>query len=201
MKKLLGVLVFVLLISLSIAVAAEPAAQPQVQPQAQSIGGVVMGLASGKAVVQDIDYTTRAVTLKFDDGKVQTITAGPDVRNFNQIKKGDNVNIDYAATAVLSIGGAAQPLAREETTEVTRAPLGQKPAGSIKETANISAIVKDIDYNNRLITVEGPQRTVTLKVDPQAEGFDKIKKGDEVALYLTESLSISVTAPESTPKQ
>ncbi|MDD4893734.1 MAG: hypothetical protein PHW54_00270 [Candidatus Omnitrophica bacterium] len=193
MKKLLGVLVFVLLVSLNIAVAAESATEPAAQPV--EFGGVVMGLASGSATVQDIDYTTRIATLKFDNGDIKSITAGPDVRNFNQINKGDKVNINYAATAVLSIGGPAQPLAREDMTEVTRAPLGQKPAGSITESANISAVVKDIDYNNRLVTVEGPQRTVTLKIDPQEKDFDKIKKGDEVALYITESLTINVTAP------
>jgi Cu/Ag efflux protein CusF len=183
MKKLLGVAVFVLLVTALVAAADQP----------EKIGGAVMASLSGSAVVQDIDYTTREATLKYDNGNIETIIAGPEVRNFNQVNKGDKVNIDYNATVALSIGGASQPPSRVQAVEVERAPLGQKPAGTFKTAAEISAVIEDVDYANRLVTVRGPQRVLKIKVDPQALNLEKIKKGDQVLLEVDESLSIKVT--------
>ena len=37
------------------------------------------------ATVEQIDYTNRTATLKREDGSIDTITAGDEVRNFNQV--------------------------------------------------------------------------------------------------------------------
>ena len=68
-------------------------------------GGTMAATAPGKAVmantieitatVQAVDKATRAVTLKGPEGNVRTITAGPEVKNFDQIKVGDQVAVRY----------------------------------------------------------------------------------------------------------
>jgi len=161
--------------------------------QPERISGTVIETISGSAVVQDIDYTTRVVTLGYNNGNTETITAGPEIRNFDQIKKGDKVNVNYSAEVTLLVGGPAQPLSRKEVVEVGRAPLGEKPAAEIEAVTDISAVIEDIDYVNRVVTVKGPQRTLKIKLDPQAKNLEKIKKGDAVSLQIAEELAINVT--------
>lgn len=145
----------------------------------EQFGGVVVGVASGGATVQDIDYESRLATLKYDNGNIETIKAGPEVKNFTQVNKGDRVNINYAAVVTLLVGGPAQPLSRSEAVEVERAPLGEKPAETVKAVTDISAVIEDVDYVNRLVTIKGPQRTLKIKIDPQEENLEKIKKAKE----------------------
>jgi len=44
-----------------------------------------------------------------------------------------------------------------------------------------------------VVTVKGPQRTLKIKLDPQAKNLEKIKKGDAVSLQIAEELAINVT--------
>jgi len=63
-----------------------------------------------------IDSTTRAVTLKGLQGHELTITVGPEVKNFAQMKVGDQVNAEYleALTLELKKGGKAIVARTEE---------------------------------------------------------------------------------------
>jgi len=195
MKRLLGMLVLGVIVFVSmtaVCFAVDNTGTVAVDQQEQ-FGGIVVGVVNRSAVVQDIDYITRMVALKYDNGDTESFIAGPEVRNFNQVNKGDKVNINYAAAVTLLIGGPAQPLQREEAVEIELAPLGQKPAETIKAVTDISAVIEEIDYVNRLVTVKGPQRTLTVKIDPQEKNLEKIKKGDEVFLRINEALTINVT--------
>jgi hypothetical protein len=174
---------------------ADPAQAPQAaQTQApKEFGGIVANAASLSAVVAAIDPATRAITLKTEDGKEDTFIAGPEVRNFAQIQKGDKVNIDYVETVKVIVSGTPSTPQREDNVEVARAPLGAKPGGVITASSQILATVEAIDYQKRTATLKGPQRTIEVQVGPEAVNFDKVKVGDSVYLELVAKMAVSVT--------
>ena len=45
------------------------------------------------ATITAIDKATRDVTLKGPQGNEMTVTAGPEVKNFEKLKVGDQVNL------------------------------------------------------------------------------------------------------------
>jgi hypothetical protein len=159
----------------------------------KQFGGIVAGVASMSAVVTAINPVTRAVTLKNAEGKETTIICGPEVRNFAQINKGDTVNIDYSETVKIVVSPTASIPAKQESVQVSRAPLGEKPAGLITSTTQVNATVEAIDYEKRTVTLKGPQRTVTVEVTEEAVNFNKVKVGDTVTIEYSELLAISVT--------
>jgi hypothetical protein len=161
----------------------------------KEFGGIVSGVASMSAVVESIDAKTREVTLKDAEGKVATIVCGPEVRNFDQIKVGDKVNMDYSQTVKLLVSPKVMAPARQDSMEVFRAKLGEKPAGVATATTQVTATVENIDYVKRTVVLKGPERTmeIQLNADADAPNFNKIKIGDTVYLEYTESLAISVT--------
>ncbi len=156
-------------------------------------GAVVSGSMSMSVVVEQINYETREITLKNADGVVQTVIAGPLVRNFDQIQKGDKVNIDITETVKVIVSDKAATPERQEVVEVTGAPLGEKPAGVITQDMQILATVEAVDYDNRSVTLKGPQRTVVLVAEGNDPDFDKIKAGDTVYMQDTLQTAISVT--------
>ena len=159
----------------------------------KEFGGMVVGIASLSAVVEAIDYNTREVALKDAQGQVALVKAGPEIKNFAQINKGDKVNIDYSQTVKIVVSPTAVVPARQESVEVSRAPLGEKPAGVATTTSQVIAKVVNMDYLKRIITLKGPQRTVEVQVNESAENFINVKIGDTVYLEYTEQLAISVT--------
>lgn len=158
-------------------------------------GGTVVGQMNKRAVVQKVDYQTREVTVKDDTGETTTVVAGPLVRNFNQINRGDKVALQYQeSVTILAISGVETVPARAESVDMTRAPLGEKPAGVIVQTGEAIAEVLAINHKDRTVTLKGPVRTLTVQVDKKVKGFDRLKAGDRVYLRSTAALAVAMTA-------
>jgi hypothetical protein len=73
------------------------------------------------------------------------------------------------------------------------APKGAKPRAVAVDTSEMTAVVDDINYKTRTVTLRGPQqKTATLKVDKSVKRFDEVKKGDEIVVRHTQALAIDV---------
>jgi Cu/Ag efflux protein CusF len=163
--------------------------------KAEAWGGTVVGQLNKQAVVQKVDYRTREVTVKEEAGETTTVVAGPLVRNFNQIKPGDKVSVQYQeSVTILGMSGVGAVPARAESVDVARAPLGEKPAGVIVQTGEAIAEVVAINHKDRTVTLKGPLRILIVEVDKNVTGFDRLKKGDKVYLRSTAALAVAVTA-------
>jgi Cu/Ag efflux protein CusF len=165
-------------------------------------GGAVVEKAPGKvtaaqtvkatATITAIDKATRDITLKGPEGKEKTITAGPDVKNFDQLKVGDQVTVQYAEALTLELKkGGRQVVARTEQAGAAAAKPGEKPAGAVGRQMTVVADVVNVDTAKKLVTLKGPKQTVELPVrDP--EQLKLIAKGDQVEATFTQALAITV---------
>lgn len=144
------------------------------------------------ATITAIDATTRAVVLKGKDGHEVTITAGPDVRNFAQMKLGDLVKVRYVEALSLELKkGSTAPVSRTESSGSDGAKAGVRPAASMGRKITIVAEVVALDPARQVVTLRSPQRTVDLRVrDP--EQFRLVAIGDRVEATYTEAVAIAV---------
>jgi len=172
-------------------------------PVLAQTGSAVVGKEPGKvamaqsvkatATIAAIDAATRAITLKGPKGNEVVVTAGPQVKNFAQLKVGDQVNIEYVESLALELkkGGGA-PVATTVKEGMGGAKPGERPAGVGGRQVTVVADVIDVNAETSVVTLKGPQRTVELKVrDP--EQFKLIKKGDQVQATYTEAMAIVVS--------
>ncbi len=169
---------------------------------AAQTGGAVVAKGPGVAGVAEtveltatitaIDAATRAVTLKGPQGKELTLTAGPEIKNFAQMKVGDQVKAKYVEALTLELKkGSTAAVARTDTAGAAGAKPGERPAGVAGRQVTIMAEVMAVDPAKKTVTLRGPQRTIDLKVsDP--EQFKLIAKGDRVEATYTEALALSV---------
>jgi hypothetical protein len=171
-------------------------------PAAAQTGGAVVTKAPGSvgvaetvkltATITAIDKATRAVTLKGPQGKEVSLIAGDQVKNFDQLKVGDQVNIQYIEALTLELKkGSTAPVARTEQAAVAGAKPGESPAGAGGRQVKITAEVVALDANTQVVTLRGPQRTVDLKVKDPAQ-FKLIAKGDRVEATYTEAMAVAV---------
>lgn len=184
---------------LSIAVAATLPLPSLAQQPTQTIvtspgKGTVTETVKLTATVEAIDKAKRTVTLKGPKGKVETLAVGPDARNFDQVKVGDKVTVEYAQALSLELKKASG--AKPDATAaagMARSEPGQKPAGVVGQQVTVTADVVDLDAARQVVVLKGPKgNVVELKVrDP--EQFKLVKKGDQVQATYTEALALSVT--------
>lgn len=149
------------------------------------------------ATVEAVDLKARTVDLKREDGEIVTIDAGDEVRNLDQVKVGDIVEVDYYEVMVTALEPSATGVReRIERVETERADPGEKPAGAVTRTVEIVATVTALDSKERLATLKGPESTITVLVDDDVD-LTKIKVGDDVRAVYQESIAVRVMAPAS----
>jgi len=180
------------------------------QDKPAATGGTVITSEPGKAVIADtvkvtaqvtaIDKATRTVELKGPKGKTVSVVAGEEVRNFDQIKVGDMVAIQYVEALTLELQKSGAAKAPTEQTAAVRAKPGEKPAGAVGRQVTATAEVVKVDPKNSIISLKGPEgKVVDLKVQNKDQ-FKVVKKGDKVDVTYTEALAIAVE-PASKPAE
>ena len=146
------------------------------------------------ATVEDLDYQKRTLTLRSSDGKAITIKVDKGVNNFDQIKKGDQVKAEYLEALGVYVRKPDWPPAVVEAGNV--AVKGRPPAAVVVDTIQLPGTVEAIDHSKRTVTLKGPGGNLrTFAVDQRVKRFEKLKKGDEIVLVITEAVAISVQKP------
>ena len=175
------------------------AASAQQAPTTSSSVAVAPGKAvattttTASAVIVSIDATYRIVTLKTASGKVVEVVAGPEVKNFDQLKVGQKVKAAYSEALSLELKkGGGKPLTMTEKGGAASAAAGAKPGAAGARQVTILADVVKVDTKTHLVTLKGPGgNSVDLHVE-DPEQLKNIKKGDQVEAVYTEAVAVTV---------
>lgn len=175
--------------------AAEPAGKSPAQAEPPS--WKTSSLVEETATVEAIDQSTRMVTLKGSKGDSFTFKAGEEVRNLAQVKVGDEVKFGYyesLAVRVLKEGEAFPPSG--ESSAMTRAKAGEKPAGAVGTETTVNATITAIDKKAKTATLKG-ENGKSVTVTPRVpENLDKVKVGDRLVITYTEAVAVKVEKVE-----
>jgi hypothetical protein len=151
-----------------------------------------------KATVEDIDHAKREVTLKDSKGDKHKMKVSKEVKNLDQVQKGDQVLAGYFQSTAISVakpGDASAAPAQAEAVIV--AEKGQKPGGLAVQTTQKTATVEDIDYATREVTLKGSDGNILkIKAGDRVKRLEDVKKGDRIVATYTEALAVSVVKPE-----
>ena len=146
--------------------------------------------------VTKIDAATRTVTLKNKDGET-SIVAGPEVKNFAQIKVGDHFDVVYELAVAIELVKVKNPgvTGEQVTTSTATAPQGDKPGMITTNTVTATANVEAIDAAKNIVSLKGPQGNI-FKVKVQNPDLLKdIAVNDQVKVVYTEAIAAVVSAP------
>ena len=146
--------------------------------------------------VTKIDAATRTVTLKNKDGET-SIVAGPEVKNFAEIKVGDHFDVVYELAVAIELVKVKNPGTTSEqvSTSSTTAPQGDKPGMITTKTVTATATVESIDAAKNIVSLKGPQGNI-FKVKVQNPDLMKdIAVNDQVKVVYTEAIAAVVSAP------
>ena len=181
-------------IAISAALALAPSAGAQTSTMVGTAPGAAVAAQTLKvtATITAIDKSTRDITLKGPEGNLVTVTAGPEVKNFDQLKVGDKVNLQYLEALTLELKkGGGMIVSRSEKAGAASAKPGENPAAGAGRQVTIVADVVAVDPAKQIVTLKGPQRTIDLRI-ADAEQFKRIAKGDQVEAQFTQAVAVAV---------
>jgi hypothetical protein len=169
-------------------------AQPQVSGAVGTAPGAAMAVATVtvSATVEAVDKATRTVSLKGPKGNVVDVVASEEVRNFDQIKKGDTLTVKYAEALTLELKKDGKPLGRSDSESMKRSKAGEKPGGVARRDVMITAEVVNVDATAKTISLKGPKGNVVDLNVQDPEQLKLVKKGDRVDATYTQALAISM---------
>jgi hypothetical protein len=127
-----------------------------------------------------------------------TVQAGPDVRNLNEVKKGDQVTVSYYQSIAVDViaSGAASTSGVE--TAAARAEAGAKPAGALGRQERKRVKIASVDPIKKAISFydsDGRWREVSMDRPDLERYLTELEDGDTVEVVFTEALAVSITAP------
>jgi hypothetical protein len=187
-------MILALLIALAAIVGGERTAAAQSSAAKADPRVVVAETTSIEARLDAVDVKKRLVTVTGPRGKTLTLKVGPDVKDLDQVKPGDQLVVRYFESLVLFVRKGGEPPVANERTAVQVVPdKRKKPAGVAVDTVEFKGTVEAIDYAKRRVTLKGPEgKTRTIKVDPGVQHLNDVKKGDQIVVRYTEAIVFSL---------
>lgn len=174
-------------------VQAQTASPAKPKVEAAAMMDTVYDLYEGDVV--KIDAKTRTVTFKNKDGE-STFVAGPEIKNFAQIKVGDHLSVTYELAVALELIKTKSDGIRtkQEASAVSTAQPGQKPSQTITNATEIIADVVAVDRVKKTASIKGPNGKITVVKVKNPDLLKDIAVGDVVKALFIDRMAASITA-------
>jgi len=168
-------------------------AQQSAAPQ----GGYRSELTKVQATVQSIDPKTREITIVGPKGPL-TVVVGPDVRNFDNVRVGDKVNVSFYQGIAAQIAKGATTVSDPAASAFAKGnPTGPgMPAGGLTgASTTVSVLIQAIDLPTNTVAFkrsDGTTHIIEVKSPEMQKFIRTLKPGDHVNVTYTESVAVSV---------
>lgn len=187
--------------AIAIALASPVRGQAQEPAHTATVQSAAFELArdeqTASATVTHIDPKTRFVTLRGENGKEFTIEAGPEVRNFDQLKVGDQVTATFQAAVALEVLPAdSTSVGVESSGAEERAAKGATPGASAERAISVTSKLTALDLKKHTVTLTGPdgqQRVIQVKDPARQARLSKLSVGQMVRVTYVEAIAVKVT--------
>ncbi len=145
------------------------------------------------ATVEAIDYDARAVALRDENGRLFESLAGPEVRNFDQVKVGDTVAVEYLRSVAARMA-TAEDGAPLTVADTVRAAEGERPGAGV--AVGVEETLEVVSYDPATATAVARDQSgevLTFVVAPEMRAFAEARRpGDRVRVTVIEAFAIGV---------
>ncbi len=156
------------------------------------------------ATVVSVDKENRQVVLRGPKGNEETVKAGPEIKNLDQLNPGDIVTAKYERAVALELLPAdSAERGVEYQSGMKTAEKGATPGGTADQSVSVTSKLTAVDLKNHTVTLtgeDGKSRVIEVKDPKRQAKMNKLKVGDMVRITYVEALAISVT-PKGKAKQ
>lgn len=146
------------------------------------------------ALVTAVDAKNRIVTLRGAEGNEFAVLCGNEVKNFAQIKVGDQLVVEYIQAVALDFQKGDGIRMMSSFDDSARAKAGSKPGAAALRKVTVVTNIWAVNQAKGTVIVRGPYghfTEVKLK-DPAL--LSGVKVGDQMKVTYTDAVAIGITA-------
>jgi hypothetical protein len=143
--------------------------------------------------VEKIDRSNRSMVVQGPDGSRMTVRVAPTVEGFDKLEKGDQVELDYYASTVLSFGPTNAPAAeaQEAPTRASAPALGAAGAPPITTSARVTTVDKN-GGALQIMTPDGLPQTLLVRDPEGRRQLRSLAPGDTVVVTYAEPVAVGL---------
>ena len=143
--------------------------------------------------VERIDRANRSMVVQGPDGSRMTVRVAPTVEAFDKLEKGDQVELDYYASTVLSFGPTNTPAAeaQEAPTRASAPALGAVGAPPITTAARVTTVDKN-GGALQITTPDGLPQTLLVRDPAGRRQLRSLSPGDMVVVTYAEPVAVGL---------
>ncbi|TYA54830.1 hypothetical protein [Formosa maritima] len=159
----------------------------------------VWDLVEMQGTITDINKDTREVTIIGSKGELHTITAGEEVKRFDDIEVGDVITFDFYKYMKAEF---RQPTEEElenpivVVTEGAKAPADMKPGAVLGAIVQAVVTIQVINLPFMYVNIQGPEGSFTTIHMKDKELIQKLHVGQVVILTYAEAMAITLEKVE-----
>lgn len=150
-------------------------------------------------IITNVDRASHLITFQTQDGTMTTVVA-KSLKNLNQIKKGDLVDITYYKSTAANL--VPKPAGTKLDVQVEKASIvseGGVPGRAAASEVRVTIKILSVDPYKKTITYKNPNqqiKEVSMNTPRLLPYLKTVKEGDIVEVIYTRAVAASVT-----PKQ
>ena len=145
---------------------------------------------TGTATIVAIDQAARSVTLRYENGDEDTFTVGPEVKRFDQLKKGDTIRATYTESIVFEVRQPGAP-APATGAAVAAGRLKDTPGGVVGAVQTATVTVKAVDAAAGSITVTTADGHTMRRVIQNKQNLAGVKVGDKIDITYAQAVLLN----------
>jgi hypothetical protein len=166
--------------------------------------GLLAGLGESHTVttvvtVKSVDITTRHIVVAGPAGEIFSLKAPVALPKFTAIKPGDTIKATYTWETEFALSAPNAPLpSNTETTIAAKSESGELPAGLVANHVVVTGTILAIDAKTHTLKLADPRggqvHAIHVRNPDRQKALARLKVGDTITAYLSESLLLSVKA-------
>ena len=156
---------------------------------------VVVNSTTAKATVVSINSLEYEIVLRRSDGRIAKCKARAGIKDFHNIKVGDEVTIAIGEERALALGKTALPDSSPNAQRLNvRLPEDTVALADTVETVSYTAKILAIDQWNRIVTLQMADSSTKRVQTTPAVNLADFSPGDEVSVRISEVVVLVVEA-------
>lgn len=151
------------------------------------------------ATVTGVDRATRRIDLVTAGGEALSLTATPQMRNFDRIEPGDVATMQMYGSVSVRVADRSVPDERSTLGVIGRAPEGGRPGSVIGTVTTTTVTFVSYDPRTFEATILGPGgNPMVVAVQPGMRSFAAARtRGERVEVTISDAVALFVDRPAS----
>ena len=142
------------------------------------------------AVVEAIDGKSRNLTIRNEDGTVESLVVPPEVKRFDAVKVGDKITVHYYSSLIVKLKKPGEAAIDVDNAALTPSE-GKRPGGTIANQRTLTVTITAIDQTIPSITVKSANGWTYSRKVTDRKALAQVKVGDKLDLTWNDAVLIS----------